>query len=553
MAEQKNILKIFVATRSAPLKRQLLRMINNMADLEVVGEAEGPQRASWRLPTGQPDLVLLHLDPTTSEALELYHGITHHYPCCSKVVLLKTINANSSREYMDKHTLHPSARKGIATFIDPDDHASILAYIKKSVAEKNQNTPMRHPAMPDASTPYLHDHAGYVADAQQAKKLSGIASGAQERRRHHIGRRHTEIELKQSAARFQSFVEQLPGMPYIANLDALGSNVYVSPKIEELLGFTVEEWCSDPELRIKQLHAEDRSNVLEAIGKAIETRGTFCLDYRIYRRDGTIRWFHDEARVAMNPEGKPLFLQGAILDITEHKLAQAELQRSHQELQQLIHTFDSMRIEEQRRLAHEMHDDFGQLLAAMKMDISTLQQHLPPDDSRNLHHLASINDLVDTMVASVRRIVADLPPQVLDDVGLYSALQGMAANFEKHHAISCRLQLSEPAPDLAPCISTAIYRIVQETLTNIAKHAQATSIEVRLACSDTHIDLCVMDNGRGIVPENLQKPGSFGLIGMRERVAALNGRIQIKSMEGTGTSIEIAIPLHSPAPPVVSH
>lgn len=548
MVEQKNVLKIFVATCSAPLKRQLLRMINDIAGLELVGEAEAPQRASWKLPTTQPDLVFLHLDLTTSGALELFNGIARHYPRCRKVVLSKTINASPPGGNMDKRPLQPPAPKGIEAFIDPDDQAGILAYIKKSVAEKNRNASMHHPAMPDGSAQYLYNYVDYVADGQQAKNLSGMASGIKDRRRHHIGRRHTEIELKQSAARFQSFVEQLPGMPYIANLDTYGSNVYVSPKIGELLGFTAEEWCSSPELRIRQLHAEDRSNVLEAIRKAIEERGTFSIDYRICRRDGAVRWFHDEARVVVNPGGKPLFLQGVILDITERKQAQTELERSHQELHQLIHTLDSMRIEEQKRLAHDLHDDFGQLLAAMKMDILTLQKHLPSDDSKILRHLASINELVDTMVASVRRIVADLPPQILEDVGLYSALQYMAANFEKHYSIVCRLQLSEPAPNLEPHISTAIYRIIQETLTNIAKHAQATSIEVRLSGSDTHIELCVTDNGRGITPENRQKPGSFGLIGMRERVMALNGRMQINSVAGAGTSIEITIPLHLPDP-----
>lgn len=548
MVEQKNILKIFVATRSVTLKHQLLRMINDMSGLELVGEAEEPQRASWKLPTAQPDLVLLHLDTTTSGALELFNGITRHYPRCRKIVLSKTIDANSSREYMDKRMPPLSANKGIEAFIDPDDQESILAYMKKSVAEKNRNLSRRHAVMPDGSAQYLYDYVDYVTDRPQAKNLSGVANDIKERRRRHFGRRQTEIELNQSAARFQSFVEQLPGMPYIANLDTYGSNVYVSPKIEELLGFTAEEWCSNPALRIRQLHAEDRENVLEAIRKAIETKGAFSIDYRICRRDGALRWFHDEARVVMNPEGTPLFLQGAILDITERKQTQTELERSHQELQQLIHTLDSMRVEEQRRLAHEMHDDFGQLLAAMKMDISTLQQHLPPNDSRILRHLASINELVDTMVASVRRIVADLPPQILEDVGLYGALQCMAENFEKHHAISCRLQFSQPAPALEPRISTAIYRIVQEALTNTAKHAQATSIDVRLNSSSTHVELHMQDNGRGITPENCQKPESFGLIGMRERVAALNGRMQIKSTEGSGTAIEIIIPLHPPFP-----
>jgi signal transduction histidine kinase len=152
------------------------------------------------------------------------------------------------------------------------------------------------------------------------------------------------------------------------------------------------------------------------------------------------------------------------------------------------------------------------------------------------------------MVTSVRRIIADLPPKVLEDVGLYSALEFMVTNFEKRHRIACELRLSDSEPILETRVATAIYRMVQETLNNVAKHADASYVEAQVISSTTDIKLSVKDNGRGMAPDKLQKPGSFGLIGMRQRVTALGGKMKIDSSEGAGTAIMITIPLNARVP-----
>lgn len=247
--------------------------------------------------------------------------------------------------------------------------------------------------------------------------------------------------------------------------------------------------------------------------------------------------------------GRPLFLQGVALDITERKLAQLELERSHSEMQELIGALDSVRIEEQKRLAHEMHDDFGQLLAAMKIDLSTLRQYLPQGDLQAVKYLSSINQLVDTMVMSVRRIIADLPPKILEDLGLHTALKSMIRNIESRYRISCRMQLPGMEPELDTRIATAIYRMVQESLNNIVKHAHARHVEVRIEYGAADMTVSICDDGTGMAMDKMHKTGSFGLIGMRERVIALNGKMQIESTEGAGTLIRIILPLKaSPVP-----
>jgi two-component system sensor histidine kinase UhpB len=553
MVEQKNTVKVFVVSNSAHLRRNLHTMFDRIPVVEFVGEADEPKSALRDLSAVHPDVILLNLDPRRNGGLDLFDYVTRRHPHCKTIVLSKPADAKSIRHFLEKRIDRSSGETGIDTVIDPNDPARIRACIEKSVTDKtaagiHPGPDFRDPH-PDGTIRYLYDYVDFMSAEKQEHTYSGILSGINERRRQRVGRRHSEIELRESADRFQSLVEQLPGMPYIANLDNVGSNVYVSPKIEELLGFSAEQWCTDPQLRIRQLHPEDCAHVLEAINDARSGKSSFSIDYRIYKSDGKLRWFHDEARVVTCAQGQPLFLQGAILDITERKQAQAELEQSHRELQEMISALDSLRVEEQKRLAHEMHDDFGQLLAAMKMDISTLQQHLPQSDARIVRHLSSISELVDAMVTSVRRIIADLPPKVLEDVGLYSALEFMVTNFEKRHRIACELRLSDSEPILEARVATAIYRMVQETLNNVAKHADASYVEAQVISSTTDIKLSVKDNGRGMAPDKLQKPGSFGLIGMRQRVTALGGKMKIDSNEGAGTAIMITIPLNARVPP----
>jgi len=236
----------------------------------------------------------------------------------------------------------------------------------------------------------------------------------------------------------------------------------------------------------------------------------------------------------------PVIAQGVTV---ERRVAQAELERSHRDLQKIVAALDSLREEEQRRLAHDMHDDLGQQLAAMKIDLVILRQRLPHEDEALLQPLNNIAELVDTMVVSVRRIIADLPPKVLEDFGLFCALEILTATFQKRHGTAIRLLKPSPEPLMRSSIKTPIYRMIQEALNNIAKHARATEVDVVIECRNERISLAVRDNGTGLAPDSLQKPDSFGLLGMRQRTVALGGEFALRNIPGSGTEITISIPL----------
>ncbi len=225
----------------------------------------------------------------------------------------------------------------------------------------------------------------------------------------------------------------------------------------------------------------------------------------------------------------------------------AALTKSHRELEKIVAAFDKMREEEQRRLAHDMHDDLGQLLSAMKIDLAVLRARIPNNRPELEQPINNINELVDAMVVSVRRIIADLPPKILEDFGLMSALTLLTSSFQKRHRIVTRFIQPAVEPGIPQRLKTPIYRMVQEALNNVAKHAHASQVDVCVDCREEHINLAIRDNGTGIAPLSLKKIDSFGLIGMRQRATALGGQLTIHHIKGSGTEIRIRLPLHDEA------
>jgi signal transduction histidine kinase len=206
-----------------------------------------------------------------------------------------------------------------------------------------------------------------------------------------------------------------------------------------------------------------------------------------------------------------------------------------------------IREDERVHISRELHDDLGQLLATLRVELTLLKQ-LPPGSSEMATRLASMDALLLTAIGSLRRIAGNLRPRALEEGGLYFALESLRREFEKRHGIHCQLDAAPDALVLDERYSTAIYRLVQESLTNIARHAGAGTAQVRLLRDGGELHIDIRDDGRGIAAGDLAKADTLGLLGMRERVASLRGSIRIDSgaaTEGTagGTRVAIRIPL----------
>lgn len=226
----------------------------------------------------------------------------------------------------------------------------------------------------------------------------------------------------------------------------------------------------------------------------------------------------------------------------ERKLAQERLRCSHQQLRALSMHLQNVREEERIQIAREVHDELGQALTGLKLQLTWLANRLPKG-SRALHEKSRlIAGQIDQTVQAVRRIATELRPGVLDSAGLPAALEWQALEFEKQTAIRCRVECSVHEAAWKQDLNTAFFRIFQETLTNIIRHSEATRVDVRLSETGGYFVLEVRDNGRGITEREIQNPTSIGLLGMRERAALLGGEVLFHGAPGHGTTVTVRIP-----------
>jgi len=232
-------------------------------------------------------------------------------------------------------------------------------------------------------------------------------------------------------------------------------------------------------------------------------------------------------------------------DRAAHRRAEEQLRQSHEQLRALSVYLQSVREEERTRIAREVHDELGQALTSCKLDLSWLASKLPKDLKPLVEKTRALTSHIDSTIQTVRLISSELRPGVLDHLGLVAALEWQANEFQNRTGIKCELHsnIQEPLPDQN--LSTTFFRIFQETLTNVIRHAGATRVTVDLKEADGRITLAVRDNGRGITRSEISNGKSMGLLGMRERTALLGGIFKIGRVAlGKGTRVSVSIPLH---------
>jgi signal transduction histidine kinase len=240
-----------------------------------------------------------------------------------------------------------------------------------------------------------------------------------------------------------------------------------------------------------------------------------------------------------------LFNKNAVLtrEIAERKRAEEQVRRSEENLRALAARLESVREEERTRIAREIHDELGQVLTGIKMELTWVAKRMPSKQPQLEQKLESMFDLIDDSVNAVRRISSGLRPEALDKLGLAAAIEWQLREFQMRTGIRCKVTIPEEGVNADQERSTALFRIFQELLTNVARHANATKVEVLLKASGGVMQLEVQDNGRGIVEQDIKESKSLGLLGMRERVFPFGGRFEISGARGKGTRAIVSIPL----------
>jgi len=242
------------------------------------------------------------------------------------------------------------------------------------------------------------------------------------------------------------------------------------------------------------------------------------------------------------PKGEVIGIVEDFKDISERKRTEKELIRSRRRLRELASHLESAREMERTRIAREIHDELGQALTALKMELHWCIKRLPKDNTELLEKAKTLTSLVDANVHLVQRISSELRPGMLDNLGLSAAMEWQTGQFQDRTGISCDIICEPNEIVLDQTRSTALFRIFQETLTNIIRHAQATSVDIVLRKKDGGVELTVTDNGKGITEQEIADPKSFGLMGIKERIYSLGGIVTISGSKDKGTTVRVSVP-----------
>ncbi|MGO4391707.1 PAS domain-containing protein [Variovorax sp. M-6] len=285
-----------------------------------------------------------------------------------------------------------------------------------------------------------------------------------------------------------------------------------------------------------------------AVSRALRGEVATNVEYRLRRKDTGETWTGSYGFAPIC--SKDGTIVGAVVtsrDVTAIREVQEDLESSHVAMQRLIASRDQVQEEERKRIARELHDDLQQTLAAIRMDLRGIGERFGAQAPELLPHVAEVDGLAEKAVVSTRRIVNDLRPPMLDDLGLMPALEMLVAQFSQQAGVACKIDAPEEASDALmemPAIALCLYRVVQEALNNVAKHSHASEVHIQLALATAgSISVRVSDNGRGIDAADRRKSEAFGILGIQERVRALGGSMGIDSRPGGGTVLDIGIPL----------
>lgn len=347
-------------------------------------------------------------------------------------------------------------------------------------------------------------------------------------------RQRATDQLRRSEAFFRSLQEASPDLSVVIGDD--GRYRFVSSACTNVLGYSVEEVAARPPLAI--VHQDDRPRLTRVLEEVLEQGGTLERQrYRVRHRDGS--WRHLESVLRdqrRNPDVAGVLVNTR--DVTEQVALATRVQH--------------VREEEKTRIARDLHDRLGQLLTGLKLDVLWLEERLeelPATPLLNslVERTVAASELAEQTIAEVQRIATELRPAALDRLGLGAALQQEGRRFQGRTGIPCRVEVADQIPAVTPDAATALYRIAQESLTNVARHARASHVVVRLRADGGGVVLEIEDDGVGIEPGKADEASSIGLAGMRERAALEGGELTLHRGPAGGTRVEVHLPVQAAA------
>jgi two-component system, NarL family, sensor histidine kinase UhpB len=343
--------------------------------------------------------------------------------------------------------------------------------------------------------------------------------------------------------RLNQLVEMSRDLIYRLRLFPSPAVEYVGGAVEAITGQPPEALYADPFLAQRSVHPDDRSLVALTPDQAASLPVTVIC--RWMHADGRIVWAEHHQIPVFDAAGRIVGLEGIARDVTGRIESERKLRESEEQLRKLAARLQSAREEERAEVSRDLHDELGQTLTALKLDVNRAVAAFDSDPRgvTTMEHLQSVVGLVDVGIATVKRISARLRPATLDHLGLAEAVRWEALTFKTRTGIRCQVQSNRQQTRLNTEQQTALFRIVQEALNNVVCHANASSVRVSIKETDDLVELRIRDNGRGVTSEQVAAPGSIGLLGMKERAALVGGTFTVSGQRGKGTVVSVHVPL----------
>ena len=381
-----------------------------------------------------------------------------------------------------------------------------------------------------------------VIDADRPERLLPAIEREVREARHRADHRAALEMLNESQARFDALASNLPGMLFHLRRDAEGGYrfLFVSEGCQKLFGFKQQHLLASADKLFDAFDGERRKSLENALRESA-ARGAL-LNWEGCTRGRTRQKWINLRSTPYRFDNGVVEWRGIASNVTESKESEAELRASRQQLAELSTHLEAAKEEERERISRDIHDELGSILVFLKIEAAQLAAKLPTDAMRLREKARSIETLLDQAMSTASRVARELRPGILKEFGLPAAIECQAEDFTQRFGIACRVQCDEEAIEPEPDTSLALFRIAQEALTNVAKHAHASLVVMRLRRESGNIQLEIRDNGRGISELDMQKPRSFGLRGIRERVSSLGGNFSIGPAEQGGTHLILRVP-----------
>jgi PAS domain S-box-containing protein len=420
----------------------------------------------------------------------------------------------------------------------PADKNFIVEVVKEAVATHKPNNFHYRMIRPQGEERILHVRLAVMTDEQDSPvRIYGAVQDVTERKK-------AEDELRLAYQRLSYHVENTPLA--VIEWDKDLNIARWSEEAEKIFGWKAAEVLG------KNIYDEDFKLIYEQDAHYVNriandlTKGLVERNHslnRNNRKDGNVIYSEWYNSVLRDDQGNVITVLSLAQDITERKVAEEKLNASYKQIRSLSEHLRNIREEERKHVAREIHDELGQELTVLKMDVGSLIKKIPQPDDIMRKRLASFSELVDNIAQSVRRISSELRPSLLDDLGLPAAISWHLEEFGKRSSIKTRF--TEPKEEwvLPDAVKTNLFRILQEALTNVVRHSKATEVRVKLERDDHTITLHIFDNGVGYSTERSQNGNTLGILGMRERANIIGGKLEIETMPGNGTKIVVTVPV----------